>query len=1116
LRHNACAIKHIRTFARVCSQMSMRDRVATKDRGFARLLPRVSACLAALGALAGCGSAPQDPVTESSDSLTLRGDETPGLRKALTAGTWLVEVRERGVDVRATVQVARQRVELIDSVPRHGVLYEVVSLREPAELSVVLRSDDHPQTRGGATVRIARFRRGPDAEPADIETGYRAWAEAAREQAASTPESWARAADKLNEAILQFEAAGDEQARAGAAYALATLQYSARDDWAAAIRASEIATEAFGSAEDEAGVQNAYIVRAAAEIDVASGLDAGTQRAEQKSLYEVADRRLMEAAEFFIEHKQPARAAYASNLRGVRALNLGADDQAAGHFARALELARTAADMGEQVKALMNLAWAHRLQGQVRQAADEYASLLPLVDAQRQPYYYGVVLNNYGFCLIALGDFDRAQQLHTEALELFTRLGQKSERATQLTALGTLYFRIGDSARALETLRTAIGELEKAADNRALVSTLRIAGNAASSAGQHDLALEYLRRSVAIDSNPHDVSRTRVLIASELRQIGDLRGADAELADSLGSTNKVVQADALAERGRLRLAQDRVEAARADLRAADAAYRELGLEFSRIDTNATLAQLWLVARDVAAAGAAADEAVAIVRRLRVNSANPEWRARFLSTQYAPFEARIAVDLATPATGELDPAWKAFRTADEVRARSLADQLEGAARGRRPADEEWAKLRDVLTAQQLRLEARLQNPQADAEKTLELRREIAQTRARLDEHRARQEPKLESSVRLPEALQQVQKKLPADTLVLAYFVGDGASHAWLLGKDRLQHTTLPGRARLQQAIDATSEHVRGGAAVARAERELATMVLGRLFEGAGEGKLLVIPDGPLNALPFAALPVSAQGSELLLDRFLIGYAPSLALAFAQDTRERGQVTRVAVVSDPVYAPDDRRLPTVGKGGNYRGTREQSPNKLTRLPYSALEASAVREAFGSRDTISLAGFDATRERVLELASQELSVLHFATHAIAREDAPERSALFLSEYSPDGGLDADSQLSTADIVTSGLRARVVVLSGCSTGDGSKLRGEGVLGLTHGFLANGAGAVVASLWPVEDASTARLMREFYRAYRANGNAAQALRAAQLRARESQPDTGVWSSFVVRANGFP
>lgn len=1069
----------------------------------------------AASALSGCGGAPQEVITESSTELSVKGSGSSALRKQLPAGMWLVEIRERGIDLTAEVQSAGVGGLLRETVRRHGVLYQVVSLERPGELNVTVRGDDLPASSGSALVRFARFVRPDGGTPGDSESGYRAWAQACEESATTGKEAWARAADKLNEAVQHFETAGDDQARGDAAYALATLQNTKRDDWAATIRAAEIASDAYSDSEDEAGVRDAAVVRAAAEIDLASGLDAGTQRAEQKSLYDVADRRLAEAAQFFVAQGDLARAAYATNQRGKRALNLGADAEAAEHFGKAVSLAQRGMDPGEQVKALMNLAWSHRLQGQVRQAADEYASLLPMLDPQRDTYVYGVALNNYGFCLIALGEFDRALELHTQALQLFTDIGQNSERANQLTALGTLYFRVGDAHRALETLRAAIVELEKSANNRSLVNTLRIAGNAASSIGQHDLALEYLRRSVSVDSNPHDMNRTRVLVASELRQIGDLKSAENELEQSLASTNKVVRADALAERARLRLSQRRSSDAISDLRAADAGYQELGLEFSRIDTNAALSQLLLAAKDLPGATRAADEAVAIVRRLRVNSANPEWRARFLSAKYAPFEARIAVDLAAPGAGE-NAFWQAFRTADEVRARSLADQLAGAHQSHREEASEIPRLRDVLNALQLRLEARVQNPQADAAVTLELRREIAEVRARLDDQRTRQEPVVESGLRLPASLSDVQKKLPPDTLVLAFFVGDGESHAWLLGKKVLRHSVLPGRSRLQQAIDATADLPSSPSATRDAERNLGRMLLGKLFEATNEAKLLVIPDGPLNAVPFAALPTGAAGDTLLIDRFLIGYAPSLALAFAKPAVAQTGTTRVAVISDPVYAPDDQRLPALASGGNFRGTRQSSPNKLTRLPYSALEARAVRDTFGQKDTLTLAGFEATRKRVLDLASQDFSVLHFATHAVAREDAPERSALFLSEYSADGSLNADSQLTTADIMTSGLRARVVVLSGCATGDGNTLRGEGVLGLTYGFLANGAGAVIASLWPVEDASTARLMSEFYKAYRMHGNAAEALRAAQLRAKANQQTASVWSSFVVRANGFP
>ena len=142
----------------------------------------------------------------------------------------------------------------------------------------------------------------------------------------------------------------------------------------------------------------------------------------------------------------------------------------------------------------------------------------------------------------------------------------------------------------------------------------------------------------------------------------------------------------------------------------------------------------------------------------------------------------------------------------------------------------------------------------------------------------------------------------------------------------------------------------------------------------------------------------------------------------------------------------------------------------------------------------------------------MLHFATHALVRRDAPEQSALYLSEYSASGLSLAESRLTADEISRTGLRADLVVLSACATGDGGAVRGEGVLGLTYAFLANGSRSVVASLWPIQDASTARFMKEFYDAYRKTGRAADALRAAQLHERSG----AAWTSFVVRANEFP
>jgi CHAT domain-containing protein len=356
-------------------------------------------------------------------------------------------------------------------------------------------------------------------------------------------------------------------------------------------------------------------------------------------------------------------------------------------------------------------------------------------------------------------------------------------------------------------------------------------------------------------------------------------------------------------------------------------------------------------------------------------------------------------------------------------------------------------------------------------------------------------------------------LPADTAVLAYFVGDRRSHAWLMTQTEFRHGILPGRRVLQSFVSSFIAQQRAGTLPAGGESFPA--LLGDLLSGIQAKRLLILPDGPLNGLPFAALSMPrSRAGDLLVDHFEISAAPSLALALRPPQRHHETVTRVAVISDPVYTPDDRRLTaSTSLSSLFRGV-EPGADRLARLPYSAIEARAVTRAFEGADIIELAGFDATVPRVIELPTRDLDVLHFATHAEARRDAPEQSALFLSEYAADGTTLPADRLTAEEIGRHGLRADVVVLSGCATGDGRELRGEGVLGLTYGFLSNGSNTVIASLWPVEDALTARFMQEFYAAYRATGRAAQALRAAQLRTR-SIAGPSVWASFVVRSGSL-
>jgi len=1094
----------------------MRDRAAICCHPTSRARVLTIICFVSLLGIVGCSRRfADDTVTEHSARHSIDGKAPTIVAVSLPEGVHLVAAREDGIDLRVIVDDGDQKIELTDSVPRHGLHAAVVNVASERELRVELRSTDHRNRRGSAELRIARWSNRNSQKPGTRELGFEAYGRAGSEIAAGNQDSWARAAAALNEAAAHFDQAGDEESLAQAQYTLGHLQYLLRDDRLAAIRAAEMASDAYRSIDDRNGVHNAAVLRAASELEVAAGMNATTQRAEQRALYRTADRRLMEAVEHFTSRELTVHAQYAVNMRGVGALYSGDINGAEKFFSEAERMARANQDDGERLKVLSNLAWVHNQLGFVARAADEYAELMPLIERDRQPALYGAVLNNYGLCLIALGEFDRALGLHTEVLELMVAQGQEFEQARELAALGGLYFRTGDLQRALEALRAAIAVQERIRDGLGQATSLRIAGNAAAALDQHELALQYLRRSAQIDVDPDSVARTRVLIAGELRALRDLRGAEAELAPALASSNALVRAEGLDERGRLRLAQGNPAGAVADLRGADRGFAQLGLDFNRIDTNTALSQALLASDDAAGAVAAADEAISIVSRIRVKSANPEWRAHFLSARYSPFEARIAAEFASRPTNPAAAAWRAFLISEEVRARSLADMLADEAQQQQPQDAEIDALRAQLTSQQLRLEARMSRPDADEAGTLALRRSIVETRARIDAKLAGQKAVAVRNHALSGTLASLQARLPADTAVLSYFVGDAETHVWLVTRNQLKHARLAGRGAMAAYTDAVVSAQRQPHAAGGTESVPGARLVANLLDDVRETRLLIIPDGPLNGMPFAALSLpGGNPGEILIDRFVLGHAPSLALALRNPPARTGLGKQFAVVSDPVYAPDDRRLASHDGGGVLRGRTPAGSSGLTRLPYSAAEARAVTRALGGT-AIQISGFDATPARVMQLASEDLGVLHFATHALARSDSPEQSALYLSEFAADGRLIEDARLSVGDITRSRLRADVVVLSGCETGDGSRLRGEGVFGLTYGFLANGSHAVVAALWPIEDATTAKFMDEFYRAYRQTGRTADALRGAQLRTRATTK-AAVWASFVVRASGFP
>ena len=266
------------------------------------------------------------------------------------------------------------------------------------------------------------------------------------------------------------------------------------------------------------------------------------------------------------------------------------------------------------------------------------------------------------------------------------------------------------------------------------------------------------------------------------------------------------------------------------------------------------------------------------------------------------------------------------------------------------------------------------------------------------------------------------------------------------------------------------------------------------------RLLVVPDGALHGIPFDAL-LLPDGNPLLT-RFAVASAPSAAVAFGLSARRRRTgLARVLAFGDPRFGGEVGSTERAS-GGSYRSAFEAAGG-LPRLAGSGTEARAAAH-FGKGSVVLLRA-DASEARLKRMPLQEFGVIHFATHALVSDWSPTRTALALA---PGDG--EDGFLGPSEIAGLRLSADLVVLSACRTAGGVVVGGEGLQGLTAPLLEAGAGSVVATLWPVRDRQTARLMRSFYASLAEGTPVVEALRSAKLEAYRAGAPSGEWAAFTL------
>lgn len=839
------------------------------------------------------------------------------------------------------------------------------------------------------------------------------------------------------------------------------------------------------------------------------------------------------------DRREEARNAYQEALRLARegedydlqAENLGylgILESEAGEIRKSLDLQTQAADLAhkggnrERETLLLNeLAGAYDQLGEPQKALAYYQRALESALASPKKGTELIQLNNMGDMYRTLGEWDKAVEFFERAEELSRSAEKPEDRAKILINLAFAYRRhLGRSEQARTLLEEALRLGRETSSDEAQSFALMNLSSLELELGNPVPAVRHARAAVALGGTPEREMLSRYALGRSLRELPDLAGARGELEKALGlargRSDGPIEAQCL-------LALARV-------------FRDLG------DPATALSHL--------------EKAIGLIESRREGVISPELRTSFLASKQDYYELQVdtlmALHAARPTEGF---AADALRMSERARARGLLEILGEAGAGLRQGASpaliaREREAREELDARdwyrrELRADGGDEARQAEAERRL---------REALDAYEQVQVELREGNPRYialtePQPLDGagIQRQvLDGGAVLLEYALGAQRSFLWAVGPDSLRSFELPARDLVDKAardyyesLTVRNDRHPGETLAAwkrriaeadtrsgQAGRKLAEMILRPAEPFLGDRTLLVVADGALQYIPFAALPLPSTGKPLATRHEIVSLPSASALAvIRQETGERPRAPRaLAVFADPVFQKDDGRFPR-SRGKGPKGpeparleplTRGEEPIDLSafrRLVFSQKEADTIAALLPPSEVFKAAGFDASRGTVETAGLAAYRNVHFATHGVVDSRRPDLSGLVLSLYN-DKRERQDGFLRLNHIYNLRLDADLVVLSACRTALGKEIRGEGLVGLTRGFMYAGAARVLASLWSVEDRATAELMGSFYRGMiRDRLSPAAALRKAQLEMAQSPHHSSpyYWAGFSLQ-----
>jgi CHAT domain-containing protein/predicted negative regulator of RcsB-dependent stress response len=940
------------------------------------------------------------------------------------------------------------------------------------------------------------------------------------------------AASKYGEAQRSWGAAGELSRAAGALCDIGDIYFSIGRYPEAAAHYAKALSLSERSGDDLARLA-ALNGAGYVSISVGEKKKAQAHAQEMLAIVERADAAERDAADY---RRAKARAL---NIMGEVYYSLGELRKSVEMFDLALVLWTNVGERSGQALAFLNLGYSYSDLGNPQTAAEHFQRSLAIFQSVNDGRGTALAQTALGGTYSTLGEEQLALNLHKQAVQHFRAIGDKQGAAAALNGVASAYLDLNEYQGAFDNYSEALQLYEEVGNRDFTALNKFLVGRVLYQRGEAERAFTYYSESLGLSRAVGDpVIEAHALkgLGTVYFSRGDVKHAlaqfDAALQIYRRVGNRRSHAYALNDIGHVYASSGDVRRALASYAEALPIMREISDRRGEALTLFNTAKAELDDGNLTAARALVENSIAISESLRTKIKNSQLRTSYFASVHEQYELYIHVLMRLhaqqPGKG-FDAV--ALVASERARARSLLDSLfedkirlkEGLSTDLLQREQELLRRLDQKAESQARLLSRKQSG-AEAEQVAQeiraLTIEYQDARAKLREQNPRLATLTQPDQRRAEEIQNGIKD--DDTLLLEFALGDERSYLWVVSADEIASYELPTRTTIEALSRRTYELLTARQSMAerptpadeerlraadaeywRQSATLSTMLLGPAARRLGSKRLLIVSDGFLKYIPFEALPVPNQtpalggGAELELLFFnheIVGLPSALTLtALRSEQHPVDDATRtIAVIADPVFERDDPRVtatpPAAGvpaedaddEGHLSRALRDFGGQgdslTVSRLPSTLREAKAIMAVTPPGEGMEAIGFAATKERVVSGGLKDYRIIHFATHGLLNNESPELSGVILSLVD-EGGKRREGFLRLHDIYDMELSADLVVLSACRTGLGRNVQGEGVVGLTSGFMYAGAKSVIASLWKVDDDATAELMSHFYSA---------------------------------------